>query len=58
MIKSKKGISLSTMVITVLIMLLIMGTLVYSAVDSVKIRKLNKLYNVKKLYKLIHMDNS
>jgi len=45
MLKNKMGISLTTMVITVLIMLLIMGTLVYSAVDSVKMRKLNKLYN-------------
>lgn len=45
MLKNKRGISLTTMVITVMIMLIIMGTLVYSAVDSVKIRKLNKLYN-------------
>ena len=45
MLKNKKGISLTTMVITVMIMFIIMGTLVYSAVDSVKIRKLNKLYN-------------
>lgn len=44
-LKNKQGISLTTMVITVMIMLIIMGTLVYSAVDSVKIRKLNKLYN-------------
>ena len=41
MLKNKKGISLTTMVITVMIMFIIMGTLVYSAVDSVKIRKLN-----------------
>ncbi|MBR1540870.1 MAG: hypothetical protein IJ629_07005, partial [Clostridia bacterium] len=45
MLRNKKGISLTTMIVTVLIMLLIMGTLVYSAIDSVKIRKLNKLYN-------------
>lgn len=45
MLKSKKGISLTTMVITVLVMLIVMGTLVYSAVDSVKIRKLNKFYS-------------
>lgn len=44
MMKNKKGISLTTMVITVLIMLIIMGTLIYSASDSVKIRKINKLY--------------
>lgn len=45
MIKNRKGISLTTMVITVMIMLIIMGTLVYSATDSVKIRKVNKLYD-------------
>ena len=45
MLKNKKGLSLTTMVITVFIMIVIMGTLVYSAVDSVKSRKLNKLYN-------------
>ena len=45
MLKNRKGISLTTMVITVMVMLIIMGTLVYSAVDSVKVRKLNKLYN-------------
>lgn len=45
MLKSRKALSLTTMVITVMIMFIIMGTLVYSAVDSVKIRKLNKLYN-------------
>ncbi|MBR2289458.1 MAG: type II secretion system protein [Clostridia bacterium] len=45
MLKNRRGLSLTTMVVTVLIMLLIMGTLVYSAVDSVKVRKLNKFYN-------------
>ena len=45
MLRNKKAISLTTMVITVMIMFIIMGTLVYSAVDSVKIRKLNNLYN-------------
>ena len=45
MVKNRKGISLTTMVITVMIMLIIMGTLVYSATDSVKIRKINKLYD-------------
>jgi type II secretory pathway pseudopilin PulG len=45
MLKSNKGISLTTMVITVLIMIIILSTLTYSAVDSIKIRRLNKLYN-------------
>ena len=45
MFKNKRGISLTTMVMTVIIMFIIMGTLAYSAVDSVKIRRLNKLYN-------------
>ena len=45
MLKNKRALSLTTMIITVLIMFVIMGTLVYSAIDSVKIRKLNKLYN-------------
>ena len=45
MLKSRKGISLTTMVITIMILLVIMGTLVYSALDSVKIKKLNNLYN-------------
>lgn len=45
MLKNRKGISLTTAVITVMILLVIMGTLVYSALDSVKIRKLNNLYS-------------
>lgn len=45
MLKSKKGISLTTTVITVMVLLVIMGALSYSALDSVKIRKLNKLYD-------------
>jgi type II secretory pathway pseudopilin PulG len=45
MLKNNKGISLATMVITIIIMLIILSTLVYSSVASVKVRKLNKLYN-------------
>ena len=45
MLKNKRGLSLTTMVITVMIMFIIMGALVYSAVDSVKVRKLNKFYD-------------
>ena len=45
MFKSKRGISITTMVVTVLVMVIIMGTLAYSAVDSVKVRQLNKFYS-------------
>ena len=41
--KNKKGISLTTMVITIFIMLIIMGTLVYSATDSIKITNYMKI---------------
>lgn len=45
MLKNRRGISIVTMIITFVIMSIIIGTLTYSAVDSVKIRKLNKLYD-------------
>ena len=45
MFENKKGMSLITMIVTVIIMSLIAGTLVYSAIDSAKIRKLNKFYS-------------
>ena len=45
MLKNSRGISIVTLLITFVIMSIIIGTLTYSAVDSVKIRKLNKLYN-------------
>ena len=45
MLKNKRGISLTTAIVTVILLFIILGTLVYSATDSLKIRKLNKLYN-------------
>ena len=44
MLKGKNGISLITIVITVFIIIIIMGTLVYSALDSTKIKKINQFY--------------
>lgn len=45
MLKNDKGISLVTMVMTVLIMAIILSTLTYTAYSNLKIRGLNKLYN-------------
>ena len=45
MLKDNKGISLTTMVVTVLIILIILSAITYSAFNSMKIRRLNKLYN-------------
>lgn len=45
MLKNNKGISLVTMVITVLIMLILLSTLTFTAYTNLRIRGLNKLYN-------------
>ncbi len=45
MLRDNKGISLTTAVMTVLILLIIMSTLTFNTVSNVQIRKLNKLYN-------------
>ena len=45
MLKDNKGISLTLAVITVLAFIIILSTISFSAVNSVKMRKLNKLYN-------------
>ena len=45
MLNGRKGVSLVSTIITIVVMSIIIGTLTYSAIDSVKIRKLNKLYN-------------
>ena len=45
MLKNNKGITTTVLVVTVIVLLLIIGTLSYSAVDSVKVRKLNELYD-------------
>ena len=45
MLKNRRAVSLISTVITVVVMMIIMGTLTYSAIDSINIRKLNKLQN-------------
>lgn len=45
MLKNNKGISLVTMIMTVLVMLILLSTLTYTAYTNIKIRGLNKLYN-------------
>lgn len=44
MIKNNKGISLITMGMTVLILVIILTTLAYTAISNFKVRKLNDLY--------------
>ena len=44
-IKQEKGITLSILVITVIVMLIITGTLVYNAQDTAQLKKLTNLYN-------------
>ena len=43
--KSEKGVSLMTMIITVIIMFIIVGMIVYSSSNTVKVRDLNNLNN-------------
>jgi len=45
MIKSEKGISLPTLVITVIMMLIINGAIVYKSLESIELRKLDNMYN-------------
>lgn len=45
MLKNKSGITLTILVITVIIMVLILGTLTYSSVDSVNTKKINNFYS-------------
>ena len=44
MLKSNKGMSLTTVIMTLLIIIIILSTLVYTAYTNLKIRKLNSLY--------------
>ena len=44
-IKNSKGITLSTLVITVIIILILTGTTIYNAQGSIRIQKLTKLTN-------------
>lgn len=43
--KNDKGISLTTAVITVMVVIIILTTLSYSAINNIKIKKLNQLYS-------------
>ncbi len=45
MLKNNKGMSLVTVVMTVIVMLILLSTLTYTAYTNIKIRDLNKLYN-------------
>jgi len=45
MIKNEKGVSLATLVITVIIMTLVTGTITYTSLDTMKLRKLDDMYN-------------
>lgn len=45
MFSSKKGFSLTTMAITVIVMIVILGSLTFATVDSINVRKLNKFYD-------------
>lgn len=44
-IKQEKGITLSTLVVTIIVLLIITSTLIYNAKDTVQIQKITKLYN-------------
>lgn len=45
MIKNNRGVALATLVVAVLIMLTITGTITYTSLDSMKLRKLDNMYN-------------
>jgi len=45
MIKSNKGVALATLVIAIIVMLTIAGTIVYTSTDTIKLRKLDDMYN-------------
>ncbi len=49
MLKNNKGIALSTVIVTVIIIFIILSTLVYSSTKVISTRKLNQLYNDIKL---------
>ena len=45
MLKDNKGISLTTMVMTLILMIILLTTISFSASDSLNIRRINKFYN-------------
>lgn len=44
-VKNQKGITLLALTITVIVMVIVMGTLIYNANNQVKVGKVNKLYS-------------
>ena len=44
-IKKENGITLSTLVITIIVLLIITSTLIYNANDTIQVQKRTKLYN-------------
>ena len=47
--KTNRGITLTTLIITIVVMIIIAGTTVYTSLDRFEINKLNKMYNDIKL---------
>ena len=45
MIKNNRGVALPTLVIAVLVMLTITGTITYTSLDTIKLRRLDDMYN-------------
>lgn len=45
MIRNNRGVALATLVIAVVVMLTITGTIAYTSLDTMKLRKLDDMYN-------------
>ncbi|MBR6504261.1 MAG: hypothetical protein IKT41_00830 [Clostridia bacterium] len=45
MMKNEKGVALATLVIAIIVMLTITGTITYKSLDSIKLRRLDDMYN-------------
>jgi len=45
MIKNNRGIALASLIVTIIVMLTITGTIVYTSTDTIKLRKLDDMYN-------------
>ena len=45
MIKNNRGVALATLVIAVLVMLTITGTITYTSLETIKLRRLDDMYN-------------
>ena len=51
MIKNNRGVALATLIIAVVVMLTITGTITYTSLDSIKLRRLDDMYNDIRLLK-------